>query len=568
MPEMWKEIAAQKQKQRDERIPKEWKLSSLPPQEKTNVLDIPHRSGILTSEELRITESYDASDLVTQLASGRLKSVEVTTAFCKRAAIAQQVSNCLTEIFFDDALARARELDEHWQRYKTPKGPLHGLPISLKDSFKVKGYDASTGIASLCFKPASSNSALVDLLLDAGAVLYCKTNVPQTLGALDSHNHVFGRTLNPINRRLTAGGSSGGEGALIAMRGSPLGVGTDVGGSIRIPSMNNGLVGVKPSHGRVPYAGQENVVLPGINKVGMDPTAGPIAHSVRDCEMFFRIVSEASPNVYDPEVIPQTWNQMAPLQTQRPLLIGIVKSDGLVEPLPPIRRLIDEVAQSLRNSGQPLQVIEVDMSFIGPRLLKGFNDLMSPSGTQNTHALLEKTGEPLSPWLKTRLPKVPAKTVEKVRQAQAQRADFQAEFNKIWHEAGGHWKTFDSKAGKGNRMLDVIICPVAPHPVPPIDRWGTMNYTGAFNVLDCPAGALPVRSMRREDLEGEVASSPAANPLEKANRSLWTERELYLGTPLSIQIVCPKLMDRKLFEAMGALEKTLKPLASEPVSKL
>lgn len=93
--------------------------------------------------------------------------------------------------------------------------------------------DASIGIAALAFNPSDSASTLVETLLQAGAVLYCKTNVPQTLMALDSHNNVFGRTLNPRNLMVTAGGSSGGEGALVAMRGSVLGVGTDVGGSIR-----------------------------------------------------------------------------------------------------------------------------------------------------------------------------------------------------------------------------------------------------------------------------------------------------------------------------------------------
>ena len=161
-------------------------------------------------------------------------------AFCKRAAIAHQLTNCLTEIFFDDALVRAKFLDEEYARTSKMLGPLHGVSISLKDTFKVRGYDASIGIASLAENPAQENSLLVDVLLQQGAVLYCKTNVPQMLIALDSDNNVFGRVLNLRNRHVTAGGSGGGEGALIALRGSVLGVGTDIGGSIRIPAMCNG----------------------------------------------------------------------------------------------------------------------------------------------------------------------------------------------------------------------------------------------------------------------------------------------------------------------------------------
>jgi len=126
---------------------------------------------------------------------------------------------------FDQALARAEHLDNHLKKHKVPLGPLHGVPISLKDSFKIRGFDSSLGIAALAFNPSSITSPLVSILLEAGAVIYCKTNVPQTLMALDSENSLFGRTLNPFNRCLTAGGSSGGEGALISMKGSPLGVG-------------------------------------------------------------------------------------------------------------------------------------------------------------------------------------------------------------------------------------------------------------------------------------------------------------------------------------------------------
>lgn len=132
--------------------------------------------------------------------------------------------NCLTEIFFDDALERAKRLDKHLEEQGFPIGPLHGVPISLKDSYNIPGFDSSSGIAALCFRPAKEKSSIVTALEDAGAVFYCKTNIPQTMMSLDSVNHIWGRVLNPANGILTAGGSSGGEGALIAMRGSLLGI--------------------------------------------------------------------------------------------------------------------------------------------------------------------------------------------------------------------------------------------------------------------------------------------------------------------------------------------------------
>jgi amidase len=160
----------------------------------------------------------------------------VTTAFCKAAAIAHQLTNCLTEIYFLQALERAKELDATYKATGKPVGALFGLPISLKDQFQIKGTECNMGIASWLGDISEENSVLVDILLNAGAVLHCRTNISQALMFAESDNYVYGRTTNPYNRGLSCGGSSGGEGATVAMYGSVIGVGTDLGGSVRIPA--------------------------------------------------------------------------------------------------------------------------------------------------------------------------------------------------------------------------------------------------------------------------------------------------------------------------------------------
>lgn len=139
-------------------------------------------------------------------------------------------------MLFDRAIAQAKELDAYFQQTGKTKGPFHGLPISIKDNFNLVGYDSTIGFASLVDDPATYNSTLVDLLLNAGAVLYCKTNVPTAMMIAESVNNVFGRTVNPRNRKLTSGGSSGGESALIAFGASRIGVGTDIGESTSTPN--------------------------------------------------------------------------------------------------------------------------------------------------------------------------------------------------------------------------------------------------------------------------------------------------------------------------------------------
>ncbi|KAK5239785.1 hypothetical protein LTR40_014253, partial [Exophiala xenobiotica] len=185
---------------------------------------------------------------------------------------------------------RARYLDSYLRTHNTPLGPLHGLPVSVKDTFNIAGVDSSIGLAYLCHKPAAQNAPLIDLLLSLGCVIIAKTNIPQTLASLDSVNNVFGRTMNPINRLCTAGGSSGGEGVLVAMRGCMIGIGTDIGGSIRVPAMCNGVFGFKPSQGRVPYGGQALTGIEGMSRTSVQAVAGPIARSVEDIDVFLREV--------------------------------------------------------------------------------------------------------------------------------------------------------------------------------------------------------------------------------------------------------------------------------------
>ena len=133
-------------------------------------------------------------------------------------------------------MERAQFLDNYFKDHKKPLGPLHGLPVSLKDQFHVKGNDTTMGYIGWINTYEGSkdpaivhkvNSQTVTELLTLGAVLYCKTSLPQTLLFGETVNNLIGRTLNPMNQNLSCGGSSGGEGALQSLTGSPVGLGTE-----------------------------------------------------------------------------------------------------------------------------------------------------------------------------------------------------------------------------------------------------------------------------------------------------------------------------------------------------
>lgn len=392
--------------------------------------------------------------------------------------------------------------------------------------------------------------------------------------ALDSHNNVFGRTLNPANLKLTAGGSSGGEATLVALRGSILGIGTDVGGSIRIPAFCHGLYGIKPSHGRIPYANQESGSKPGSDALGIRASAGPIAHSVRDCELLFKVVSDMEAWNMDPEVISQPYSGQSSRypttssSAEQVLRVGILRTDGVTTPLPPIAHLLDEVASQLRNSNASIdfliEVVDLNLKYtieLFSKCQSLANAIFSIDGANTMFDLLGATNEPLSPWLQTRLRRRPPHSLDKVRDLQARRNAMQTAFLDIWYSSGGHWSADPSTSSTTATQLDAIICPVAPHPVPEIDRWNTASYTSSFVLLDYPAATLPVRKMKASDLKGEIDTT--TRPLsswDEANRRLWTEvdRNVYLGTPLCVQVVGFKLQERKLLEVMEILDKVFK----------
>ena len=181
LSESWERIAARKVADRQAILDQypQWKLREPVP---ANVTDISHLPiSQLTIREREIV-CQDATSLVEALRDRRYTSVEVTTAFCHVAAVAQGLTNCLTEICFADALRRAAELDRHLEETGEVVGPLHGLPVSIKDHILVKGLDTSTGYIAWAYRTkASKDAVVVSLLRRAGAVFYVKTANPQTL---------------------------------------------------------------------------------------------------------------------------------------------------------------------------------------------------------------------------------------------------------------------------------------------------------------------------------------------------------------------------------------------------
>ena len=140
-----------------------------------------------------------------------------------------------------EALAVAEACDKHLSSTGQPLGPLHGLPVSLKEQFSIKGHRTNAAFVGWVGNVVEEDCQLAKELKELGAIVFVRTAEPQSFMHLETSNNIYGACVNPRNRSLTAGGSSGGEGALMALGGSILGFGGDIGGSIRCPASLNGV---------------------------------------------------------------------------------------------------------------------------------------------------------------------------------------------------------------------------------------------------------------------------------------------------------------------------------------
>lgn len=226
-------------------------------------------------------------------------------------------------------------------------GPLHGLPICIKDMYDMKVQRVTMGYTSWFDTIAEKDSSLVKILRNAGAVFFSKTTMPQTGMLLETRSELWGVTVNPYNRKLVSGSSSGGDGVMLAMRGSPVAPSSDIGGSIRAPAAFNGLYSIKPSSLRIPTGGLRSAA-PG--NVSIKVSCGPLAHSLEDVKYFTKIInSHDSLSQFEPNTVPLPWKTLRVLTQKQ--CFGIPEFDGVCMPHPPILRAIRETAQKLVEAG-------------------------------------------------------------------------------------------------------------------------------------------------------------------------------------------------------------------------
>jgi len=234
-----------------------------------------------------------ATELLSRIDRGAVSSLELLDLYLARQAEFGSEINAVVTLDAERARTRARAADDARARGET-WGPLHGLPMTVKDCFETRGLRTTAGAESLADHVPDATADSVERLEEAGAVIFGKTNTPTFAMDWQTYNGLFGTTNNPWDLRRTPGGSSGGSAAAIAAGLAALELGSDIGGSIRIPSHCCGVFGHKPSWGIVPQRGH----IPGLPGSLIDTdlnVVGPLARSAEDLELALRVLAGPDP---------------------------------------------------------------------------------------------------------------------------------------------------------------------------------------------------------------------------------------------------------------------------------
>lgn len=328
------------------------------------------------------------------------------------------------------------------------------------------------------------------------------------------------RTVNPLNRNLTPGGSSGGESALIAMRGSPLGIGTDIGGSLRIPAACTGLFTLRPSYGRFPHFDARSG-LSGQESIGS--VHGPLSRSVADLRLYTEHVANSEPWLKDPKCIPLWWR---PVTLRTKPKIAVLMNNGIVTPTPPVTRALETVVEKLKARGYDIVDWPCD-GYAEASALVG--KLFVADGGKSIQIILDPVGEPFRPEMK-RYEDATDLGVYDLWQVQKQRTALQKKFLDRWAACEG---------------LDAILSPTTPYAAPKNGDFKSVSYTGIFNLLDYSSMSFPTGLQADRELDLYPKDFKPQGEQDEITRADYDADAVH-GMPISLQLTCRRLEEEKV----------------------
>jgi fatty acid amide hydrolase len=496
-----------------------------------------------------------AAELAHLIAAGSTTSVEAVEQHIARIGQVNPKLNAVAVERFDAARTEARKADQ-FQRTGAPLPALHGVPVTIKECLDVHGMASTFGFPSRAGHRADADEIHVARLRAAGAIPIAKTNVAQALFFYETDNPLYGRTVNPWNAERTPGGSSGGEAALIATGASPLGLGTDIGGSVRIPAAYCGIASMKPTAGRCDDMGRFSSP---VGQRAIASQVGALARNVEDVALGIEIINGG----VRPDVPGQPLGDWRAVDVAK-LRVAYYTDDGTFAPAPAVVRAVREAAEILRAGGA--QVSEWTPPDVGHALglvygmyfADGMASLKRRIGKDacapQLKQLLGLAGlpRPLVVAMRALIRGVGQKTLADGLEPFGHRdtthywdlveaqIDYRARFTRALDAAPGG-------------PFDIILCP--PSALPALTHGATKDlatvgaYACLYNLLGWPAGVVPVSRVRENEQVGRQPSRDLVNKM-----ALRVEQGS-AGLPVGVQVVARPWNEHVALAGMAAIER-------------
>ncbi|MFT5522426.1 MAG: fatty acid amide hydrolase [Pirellulaceae bacterium] len=498
--------------------------------------------------------SAGAAQLASWIRERKISSRRVTECFIDRTKATHDRLNAVIAPRFEQALAVADQRDRQVEQAEIV-GLLHGVPFTVKECFHVQGMDSTIGLTHRVGHPETETGVLVRRLETAGGVLLGKTNVPQMMLWHECDNPVYGCTNNPWDLSRTPGGSTGGEGAIVAAAGSPLGLGNDLGGSIRLPAHFCGIHGIKPTNHRLPRSGTFR------NFRGLEAMvtqAGPLSRHVDDLILGLKVLGEGDATQHD-DVSPVPLGDAGTVDVTS-LRIGIYDDDGYFSAAPSLRRLVGEASSVLRDAGVSVKTVD---PYRTREMVEIYFGIMTADSGADLHRIAKGSELDRRTAHLLRLAKMPRwlrKTIGGALKLQGQQRFAQLLTMGGRCSADEYWQLTDRlnryRAGLSmyleQQQVDLLMLP--PHALPamkhrlPLDLIDAASYSLLANVSGFPAGVVSLSKVRPG--EESDRSDSRDTVIKKAQRA----EQNSTGLPIGVQVVGRMWQEHQVLAVMKLLE--------------
>lgn len=417
-----------------------------------------------------------------------ISSVELVRAHLEHIQEVNPALNAVVELLVDSALCEASAADSKLARGGTC-GPLHGVPVSIKDSINVQGTKCTAGtLGRKNAAPALEDAAVVARLRAAGAIPIAKTNLPDLLFAFETDNLIYGRTNNPYDLARTAGGSSGGESALIAACGSSLGLGSDAAGSVRVPAHFCGIASIKPTSGRLPRTGH---VPPAGGWIEALWQIGPMARYIEDLVLAMRLLAEEDAHDFTSPPVP-----LLEPQNTRSLRVAFFTHNDFAPCAEEVKDAVTRCARFLEQAGAAVeecrppgieQAFELELGLLGADGVDGIDAYLRDVGSRELHPLLTS-------WL------------DRMRPLRATASQLASRWTQ--------WDQYRAAMARFFEQYDAIVCPVYTQPALKHGdsvrdgNFAGFSYTMAWNVAGAPAATVRCSGAGGLPINVQVVAKP------------------------------------------------------------